>query len=183
MLMVNPAEQARSNRRHEKAIKEVGFDARHGSAKYRFTQEVERFVELTRQENYKDLDIYDWDGEIIAGTKFQNGIGHETLLLFYPDRHAVIEAGEQCYTDSYEDEEAVTIVRLLSPNIDKRTAHRQNGSPTVEYTEPDDPDMSRYQWHETDIQSRDLSPSQTQQVELMAEDLRRRSDKIELRRA
>lgn len=183
MAMVNPAERARSNRRHEKAIKEVGFDARHGSAKYRFAQEVERFVELTRQENYKGLDIYDWDGEILAGTKFKNGIGHETILLFYPDRHAVIEAGEQCYTDDYEDDDEVTITRLCSPNIDKRTAYRENGSPDVRHEDPDDPDMSRYEWHETDVQARELSPSQTQQIELMAEDLRRRSDKIELQRA
>lgn len=188
--MINPVEHAFQNQRAENARAEAGRDLYRDEAKHRFQEQVDRFVRLTREENYQGLDIYDWNGELIAGTEFKQGLGHRTFLFLYAENHAVVEAGEQCDMDYYE-EDGVKIIRLLEPNIDQRIPEYREGQDQLSYYYRDEnggrsevpaEPPENYQWHTKDIANTPLSPAQSQQVSLMAEDLRRRSDKIELNR-
>lgn len=118
--MVNPAEFRAQAKIHERNTVNVEEQQRLEVSKQDFRRAVDEYVQLTREESYRDLELYNWDDQVFAGREVGHGPGGPRLIImFEEDSYQVVQGVGQCYINEVVNEQGNTINVLMSPVVDE----------------------------------------------------------------
>lgn len=118
--MVNPAEFRAQAKVHERNAVSAEEQRRLDISKQDFRGAVDEYVQLTRDESYRDLELYSWDDQLFAGREVGHGPGGPRLIImFEEDSHQVVQGVGQCYINEVVNEQGNTINVLMSPVVDE----------------------------------------------------------------